>query len=198
MEISAEEFASIEKSRRAFDTDLAAGGILPLLLRIENRGEPAYWVSQSSIKAYLNGRELTALRGIDVARNVASRDSTARAAAWTLATGPFALLLWPVTISVSALHTNDVNHRIDNHFQNFDLGNVLAKPNQTVGGFLFFALPYGAKTIENLTVAVLLKPQNGSETVTLKLVFPSFELPEPVSSTVVPKNELDGSTDVPK
>ncbi len=198
LEISAEEFASTEKSRRAFDTDLASDGILPLLLRTENRGEPAYLVSQSSIKAYLNGRELTALRGIDVARNVAARSAAGRATAWTLATGPLALLLWPVTISVSALHTNDVNHRIDNHFQNFDLGNVLAKPSRTVGGFLFFALPHGAKAIENLTVEVPLKPQNGSETVTVKLVFPSFELPKLVSSTVAAKNEPDGSTDVQK
>jgi len=90
---------------------------------------------------------------------------------------------------VSALHTNDVNHQIVNHFQNFDFGSVLAKPVQLIGGFGFFALPQGVQTIKGLSVEVPLKAEGGLEAITTKLLFPDFELPVAVSASAVVEND---------
>jgi len=38
------EYATLEKSQRAFDTDMAKEGVLPLLISLENNGQQPYEV----------------------------------------------------------------------------------------------------------------------------------------------------------
>jgi hypothetical protein len=185
LEISVEEFASAEKSRKAFDTDLTPHGVLPLLLRLDNRGPSEFLITEKDVAAYLNGQALPQIPGIDVARQAAAREAAGRATAWTLATGPFALIFWPVTISVSALHTKDVNQSIDHHFQNFDMGRVLVKPNQITGGFYFFGLPAGARVLDKLVLEVQAKEEGNSTPLKFTLAFPRLELSSTVSSPIV-------------
>jgi hypothetical protein len=42
IEVSVEEYFSSHKSRRAFDADIGASGVLPLLVYIENKGGQEY------------------------------------------------------------------------------------------------------------------------------------------------------------
>lgn len=184
-EISVEEFASADKSRKAFDTDLIPHGVLPLLLRLDNRGTSNVLVTEKDVTANLNGQALPQIPGIDVAREAAARDTAGRATAWTLVMGPFALIFWPVTISVSALHTKDVNQSIDDHFQNFDMGRVLVKPNQIAGGFYFFGLPAGARVLDKLVLEVQAKEVEHSTPLKFTLAFPRLELSSTVSSPIV-------------
>ena len=58
LEVSIEEFASANKSRRAFDADIATHGVLPLLLRVENRGGRHYRVDRNEVRAFIDGQAL--------------------------------------------------------------------------------------------------------------------------------------------
>jgi len=46
-----EEYATSEKAKQAFDTDLAGEGVLPLLLLVQNNGPHAYEVNTSAVGA---------------------------------------------------------------------------------------------------------------------------------------------------
>jgi len=186
LEVSVEEFVTAKKSLRAFDADIAPYGALALFLRIENKSAAAYTVRQAEVKALLGDQSLSPLRGVDAARRAATRDTASKALAWTVATGPFALLLWPVTVSGSGSHTQTVNQRIERHFENLELGNILVRANQGVGGFLYFAIPGGMKKLERLTLKPIAAQENGAKTVVFELSLPALELSTPVSPAKTP------------
>jgi len=60
---SVEEFVTPEKSRQAFDADIASYGILALLVRVENGGTESYGVQRNHITAFLGGQHLPQLTG---------------------------------------------------------------------------------------------------------------------------------------
>ena len=60
LEVSLEEFVSANKSRRAFDADIASKGVLPLLLRVENNGAREYKVlglTRRQPALYMGGKQ---------------------------------------------------------------------------------------------------------------------------------------------
>ena len=182
LEISVEEFISSEKSRQVFDADIASYGVLALFFRIENRGAMSYMVRDSESKAFLGPQSLALMQGVDAANQSASSNAVGKAAAWTVATGPMALIFWPVSISVSGAHTGYVNEEIGHYFDNLQLGNVLIRPTQTMGGFLYFKIPNGTKKLEGLTVEVVASEEKTQERLTFRLSLPTLELPAPVLS----------------
>jgi hypothetical protein len=113
LDVSVEEFASANKSRQAFDADIAPNGILALLLKIENNGSQTYKIQENIVSAYLGNQLLGSLGGETAAGQSANSEYAGKALGWTVATGPFAILLWPVTIGASAAHTAAVNRRIE-------------------------------------------------------------------------------------
>ena len=148
---SVEEFASPDKSRKAFDANIAHYGVLAILVRVENKASQNYQLNRSNVTALLGGQPLAALQAEEASKS-ANNEYAGKALAWTAATGPFAIILWPGTIAGSASHTAYVNRRVKWHFQGIELKDTLIKPNETTSGFVYFALPDKPKKLEDLIV----------------------------------------------
>jgi len=182
LEVSVEEFASAHKSNQAFDADIAPYGVLPLLVRVENNGTQTYRVPQHAITVFLDNQPLGSLSGEQAASQAATSEYAGKALAWTVATGPFFILLWPATIAGSAAHTASVNRRIQQHFESLQFNDALLKPNQIAAGFLYFKLPGGVKKLEKLTVQIEPSEEKTGKTLSFKLSLPALELSAPAST----------------
>jgi hypothetical protein len=183
LEVSVEEFASPSKSEYAFDTDMAYYGVLPLLVRIENKGTESYHVYPNDIRASLGGQSLPVLSGVDAANRAATSEYVGKALGWTILTGPFFILLWPATIAGSASHTQSVNKRVQQYFDSLSFTGSPLKPNQTAAGFLFFRLPNEVKKLENLTVEVQVSEERTGQRPNFKLSLPTLEISAPSPTT---------------
>ena len=194
LEISLEEFASANKSRQAFDADVAPNGILPILLKIENNGTQTYKIQERVVSAYIGNDLLGSLGGETAASQSANSEYAGKALGWTVATGPFAILLWPVTIGASAAHTAAVNRRIEQHFESLRFNDALLKPNQTAAGFVYFKLPSGVKKLEKLRVEVTPSEENSANKLEFVLPLPTIDLSVPVASRVADPETKPEST----
>jgi len=183
--VSIEEFASPNKSKEAFDDDLLSSGVLPLLLRVDSRGESTFTLTVSSIKGYLDDQPLDALPGEAAARQAATREYVGKALGWTLLTGPFAIIAWPGTIVGSSMHTRHINSRIIKHFQNLEFKDAIIRRNQPVSGFLYYQIPEAGtalnvlgetKTLRNLKVELVAVADQGGENVSFVVQVPKVDL----------------------
>jgi hypothetical protein len=176
LEISIEEFASEQKSRQAFDAHLASSGVLALLVRAENNGTASYKISQQAITVTLDGQALSKIDGTDAAHQSATSEYAGKALGWTVATGPFAILLWPATIAGSAAHTRSVNRRIEQHFESLQLNNAVLRPNQVAPGFVYFKLPENLKQLQGLIVEMQVTEEPGGAPVMFNFKLPAITL----------------------
>lgn len=172
LEISVEEFVSPAKAQMIFDTDLASSGVLALLMRVENGGIERFVARRDGIKAFVNGQPLVPLSPREAATMAATSEYVGKALGWTVAAGPFAIVLWPFTIGASAVHTHGVNKRIEQYFDVTSYQDALLSPKQTTLGFVYFKLPDGEKRLENFTV----ETEAASDATGKKLAY-KFELP---------------------
>ena len=182
LEVSVEEFITADKSLQAFDADIAPQGVLALLIRMENNGAQTYKAEQHAITVHLDDQILTSLSGQQAADQAATNEYVGKALGWTLATGPFFILLWPATIAGSASHTAAVNRRIEQHFESLEFNDALLKPNQSAAGFLYFKLPDGVKSLEKLVVAVTPAEEQSGKKLSYKFSLPTLELSGPAST----------------
>jgi len=189
LEVAIEEFATTNKSLMAFDGDIAPYGVLALLIRVENKGAGNYNVQKNDIKAFLRGHRLPLLSGVEAANQAATSEYAGKALAWTVATGPFFILLWPATIAGSASHTQSVNRRIQQHFESVELTDSLLRPNQMAVGFLYFKLPDNVKSLENLTLEIEPVAEQTSQRLSYKLSLPTLNLSGPVSTPLASTTE---------
>jgi hypothetical protein len=176
LEISVEEFASPNKSRQAFDADIASSGILALLVRADNKGTVNYKITQGSVTAHLDGQSLPSIGGTAAANQAATSEYAGKALGWTIATGPFAILLWPVTIAGSAAHTQSVNRRIQQHFESLQFTDALLKPNQVATGFVYFELPENLTKLEKLSIGATASEEPGGKQLSFNLSLPEIAL----------------------
>jgi len=176
LEISVEEFVSPHKSRQAFDADIASSGVLALLVRAENKGSATYKISHGTVTARLDDQSLQAIGATAAANQAATSEYAGKALGWTLATGPFAILLWPVTIAGSTAHTQSVNRRIQQHFESLQLADTLLKPNQVATGFVYFRLPDNLKKLEKLALEAAPSEEPGGKPLSFKLALPEITL----------------------
>lgn len=176
LEISVEEFASPHKSLQAFDADVAANGVLALLVRAENKGSGNYKIEYGSITTSLAGQALPVIGGMDAANQAATSEYAGKALGWTLATGPFAILLWPATISGSAAHTQSVNRRIQQHFETLRFNDALLKPNQTAAGFVYFKLPDNSQKLDSVKVTAQATEESSGKRLSFAFSFPEIAL----------------------
>jgi hypothetical protein len=185
--VSVEEFASADKSKRAFDSDVVSSGVLPILFRIDSKNDTTFKVPADSIKAYIDDQVLSVLDGETAARQAATRDYVGRALGWTLLAGPFAILAWPGTIVGSAVHTRNVNSRIIRHFETLEFKGAMLRPNQPVSGFIYYQVPADekflqslaeSKTLSNLSVEIMVIPEQEGNNVSFKLPLPPINLAE--------------------
>ncbi len=81
--LSVEAYASAEKSKRVFDTDLADKGVIPLLVTVENTGQGPYQVHSADFVLRDGGIVMKKLSP-DEASGKAKRDAVGRAVGWSL------------------------------------------------------------------------------------------------------------------
>ncbi len=159
VEVSIEEYFSSHKSRRAFDADVGANGVLPILICLENRGSQEYRIERQQIKAILNGQPLAPLHGLDAAETGARRNPAWNALVNTAAIGPLAIVFGLGTMVASASQTDKINRQIEQHFERMELANRLLKPNETATGFVFFKIPSTTGSIDGLMLEITLDPE---------------------------------------
>jgi hypothetical protein len=176
LQMSLEEFVSPEKSRSMFDADLVSHGVFPILLRAENKSEGTYKIEDKEAKALLENQTLPLLSGVDAANQAATREYVSKAAGWTLVTGPFALIFWPVTVSLSGVHTAQVNRKIEQHFETLAFGKAIVKPGQTAAGFLYFKLPEAFTGKEKIIVEIVTSEVQSGKQISFKLPIQNLSL----------------------
>jgi hypothetical protein len=130
------------------------------------------------VKAWLGDQPLTALTPIEAANQAATSEYVGKALGWTIAAGPFAILLWPVTIGASAAHTHGVNRRIQQFFVAGGFQDALIGPKQTALGFLYFKIPEGTKATEKFRVEAQVGRESGDEKLSYEFDLPVVKLSE--------------------
>lgn len=183
LEVSLEEFASANKSRRAFDADIASKGVLPLLLRVENNGAREYKMDRNEVRAFLGGQALPPIYGFEAAKEAATRDYVGRAIVNTAMLGPLAMYFWPVTMGLSAQHTRNINQDIEQHFENMEFTGAMVRPGGTASGFIYYRLPNNSEQLENLTVELKVEAngyeEHNGKQIAYKFVFPTIGISGP-------------------
>jgi hypothetical protein len=152
LEVSVEEFVTSAKSQMMFDTDLSSNGVFAILVRVENTGLEKYTLRRGDIRAFVNGQPLAPLSAREAANQAATSEYAGKALGWTVAAGPFAILLWPITIGASAVHTHGVNKRIEAYFDVSSYVDALVAPKQSALGFIYFNQPEGIKKLDNFAI----------------------------------------------
>jgi hypothetical protein len=170
VETSVEEFAAADKSRRAFDAEVAPRGVLPLLIRIENNSAANYVVQRHQIAVMVDGNPLAPLHAFEAADLGASRNGTWNALVNTAAVGPLAMFFWPATIAGSATQTQKINRQIEHHFESLELKDSVIKPGEKLAGFIFSRLP-SSNSWDSATVEISLRRETGEEVETKPLNF---------------------------
>ena len=192
LEVSIEEFASANKSRRAFDADIAPHGVLPLLLRVENRGGRHYRVDRNEVRAFLDGQALPPIYGYEAAKEGATRDSVGRALVNTAMLGPLAMYFWPITMGLSAQHTRDINQEIERHFEDMEFTGAILQPGETASGFVYYRLPNSLEQLKNLTVDVTVEgngyEERRSNKMAYQFYFPTLGISGPLFSQAPPQS----------
>ncbi len=186
LEVSLEEYVSANKSRRAFDADIASKGILPLLLRVANNGAREYKVDRNEVKAFLGDQALAPIYGYEAAKEGAARDYVGRALVNTAMLGPLAMYFWPVSMGLSAQHTRNINQDIERHFENMEFTGAMVQPGGTASGFIYYRLPNKSEQLENVTVELTVEAngyeeRNGKQ-IAYKFAFPTLGISGPVFS----------------
>lgn len=185
--VSVEEFASPDKSKRAFDSDVVSSGVLPLFFRIDSKNEAVFKITAESIKAFIDNQPLPVLTGEMAAKQAATRDYVGKALGWTVLAGPFAILAWPGTIIGSAMHTRSVNNRIIRHFENLEFRGAMVRTNEPVNGFVYYQIPTDSKilrslaetkSLRNLSVEIVAIPEDEGQVVRFSVPLPTIDLSE--------------------
>jgi len=183
-----EEYATEEKSRKAFDSDLAAEGVLPLLISLENLGKNSYEVQVSNI--VVKGKSSLKALTPEEAASKAKRDAILKALGWSLIVPIISI---PVALTASAMHTHSVNKKIVQDFATKTFPDGVIPPNKERSGFLFFELEEGQEDLAGLNLELTARDVATEETVTISVPLPAatFAMIEKTSS----QEEDDGFED---
>jgi hypothetical protein len=175
-----DEFATPEKSERAFDTNLVKEGVLPLLIQVQNNSQHAYEVKKMDITVQEDGSN-SALQPLTPEQTAkkAKKNAVTRAIGWSLIVPIVAI---PVAVTASAIHTSKVNKQILQDFsaKGFPDGTILPNKDQT--GFVFFELPKGRKNLSGLNLQVTPRKEGTGEFLTITAPLPAATF-KPVKET---------------
>jgi hypothetical protein len=166
-----DEYATPEKSEKAFDANLVKDGVLSLLILVENNGQHSYEVKKMDIVVQdeTSNSMLTALTP-EQAGTRAKKNAVTRAVGWSLIVPIIAI---PVAATASAIHTSKVNKQILQDFsaKGFPDGTIM--PNKDRSGFVFFELPKGRKDLSGLHLQVTARNEVTGELVTISSPLPA-------------------------
>ena len=174
LRVYVEEYASATKSIRAFDTDLAAAGILPILILVENNGADAFDIKLQDI-VIRRDQPLKALSPRDAAMS-AERSAFGEAAGWTVVIAPIAPVIAPAAAALSAVETSRVNRQIDQDFsrKTFSEGPVHAGKRRS--GFLFYQLDDQTPILKGLILGLKATNLATNEIVSIDIALPETML----------------------
>jgi hypothetical protein len=162
-----EEYATPQKSERAFDSDLAPEGVLPILVSVENNGREAYEVKATDF-GIRGEKPLKALTPEEAATR-AQRSAGGRALGWSLIVPIISI---PIAVTASAIHTSNVNQQIVRDFAAKGFPDGAVMPNKERSGFLFFELEEGQKNLKGLTLELTAKSAVTGEPLTINMGLP--------------------------
>ncbi|HXG52894.1 MAG TPA: hypothetical protein VNN77_15965 [candidate division Zixibacteria bacterium] len=186
LEISVEEFVSKEKSREVFDADLAAYGVLALLVTLVNSGSRDHVIERDAVRAFLDGRPLVRLLAKEAADMSTAVEFDRRVRAQDIAYG--VLILNPAGVVVFMSHwfhclgNPDCNlaqerekrqyaidydrKQIPLRFETMELQQAPVPPGRKTGGFVYFKFPEGSdRPLDKITLVVIGRdPLSGAET----------------------------------
>jgi len=157
VEISMEEYASPQKSRRAFDAEVAPHGVLPLLIHIANGGAESFKMRREEMVAFLDGQPLAPMLGFEAAQAGANRNPLLPALVNTAALGPLGMYFGAIALAGSFSQTQSVNRRIEQHFERLELVDTVVKPGESTAGFVFFKMPSNQAKFDRLAVEIALE-----------------------------------------
>jgi hypothetical protein len=171
--VSVEEYATKEKAKKAFDTDMAKEGVLALLVAVQNEGQQVYEIKPSDITLREGEMPLKVLSPEQAAKK-AKREYFMKALGWSLIVPIISI---PVAIAVSVDHTGKVNDKIVQDFTAKAFTGGTLAPGKEVTGFVFFELKPGRKDLGGLVMEVKGENQATKEctTVTCDLPMVAFK-----------------------
>ena len=169
--IYVDEFATPEKSEKAFDTNLVKEeGVLPVLIQVQNNSQHPYVVQKMDIILQEIGSN-TALPPLTPEQTAkkAKKNAVTRAIGWSLIVPIVSI---PIAVTASAIHTSKVNKQIVQDFsaKGFPDGTIM--PNKEQSGFLFFQLPKGRKDLSGLNLQVTPRKEGTGEFLTITSPLP--------------------------
>lgn len=158
-----EEYTTAEKSERAFDTDLANEGVLPLLILVENGGRHPYEVRLADI-LLREGEATKRVLTPSEAAGKAQRGIVGRAFGWSLI---LPIITIPTAIVASTAHTSDVNQKILRDFAAKEFPAGVIMPQKERSGFLFFEHKAGQRDLTGLALEIMAKNMVTGDLVTI-------------------------------
>jgi hypothetical protein len=169
-----EEYASAAKSIRAFDTDLAAAGILPILILVENNGPAAFDLKLQDV-VIRRDQPLKALTPRNAAMS-AERSAFGEAAGWSVAIAPIAPVVAPAAAALSAVETNRVNRQIDQDFSRKAFAGGSVEAGKRRSGFLFYQLEDKTPLLKGLILGLKATNLATNEMVSIDIALPETML----------------------
>jgi len=167
-----EEYATPEKCEKAIDSDLAAQGILPLLILVHNNGPQSYEVKVENILLRAGSTTIKALTPEEAAGN-AKRSAVGRALGWSMIVPIIGI---PFAVAASADHTSKVNKQVVEDFTAKSFQKGILIPNKEQSGFLFFSLDQERKDISSLLLEMRAKNIVTGEVVEITVPLPPVTL----------------------
>jgi hypothetical protein len=164
-----DEYATPEKSQRAFDTNLIKEGVLALLIQVQNSGQQPYEVKAMDIVVQEGDHMLRGLTP-EQAGSKAKRNAVSRAIGWSLIVPIISI---PVAVAASAIHTNKVNKQILQDFSAKGFPDGTITPNKERSGFVFFELPKGRRDLSGLLLQIKARNETTDRFITIATPLPS-------------------------
>jgi hypothetical protein len=173
-----EEYATREKSEKAFDSDMVKEGILPVLVSVENGGREPLEVKAADI-IVREGKPLKMLTPEEAATK-AQREPVGRALGWSLIVPIISI---PIAVTASAIHTSKVNQQIVRDFEAKGFQDGAVMPNRERSGFVFFELQNGRKDLAGLVLELTARNPVTGDAFKLELPLPEGKLTAPADSS---------------
>jgi len=164
-----DEYATEEKCKRAFDTDLADEGVLAMLLLMENNGTYPYDVKVTDVSMC---DDITCFKALapEEAAGKAKRNAVGRAIGWSMIVPIISI---PVAAVASVSHTRSVNNQIVHDFCAKGFTSGIVMPSRELSGFLFFPLDKGRKDLLGLRLVMSAKNTATGEVTTIAVPLPN-------------------------
>lgn len=167
-----EEYATPEKSEKAFDTNMAEEGVLPVLILVVNTGQQSYDVKAADITVRSGETLLTPL-ALEDAASRAKRNPVGRALGWSLVVPIVGI---PAAVAASAIHTNTVNKELAQDFAKKAFVEGTIAPNRELSGFLFYEVVDGTTNLAALTLEMAVRNSTTGEVIRLEVPLPEVTI----------------------